>query len=134
MFCIDASVIISAARRGETDSDQSILFLDTIRKERQRVLLPEIAITEVTSGLFRATKDAPFSKMFADALRAVPNVICIAVDRRLTDSAVQIICRTGLRSADALYVALALAYHLTLVTLDREQLTKGKMIVPTRLP
>ncbi len=44
MFCIDASVIISAARGTEADSDRSIAFLDTIRKERQRVFLPEIAI------------------------------------------------------------------------------------------
>jgi len=51
MFCIDASVIISAARGTETDSDRSIAFLHTIRKERQRVFLPEIAIAEVASGL-----------------------------------------------------------------------------------
>lgn len=134
MFCIDASVIISAARGTEADSNRSIEFLNTIRQERQRVFLPEIAITEVASGLFRATKDAPFSKTFTDTLRAVPNFIYISVDRRLTDSAVSIICKTGLRSADALYVALAYEYNLTLVTLDREQLRKGKTIVPTRLP
>jgi len=134
MFCIDASVIISAARGGEVGSARSIAFLDTIRRERQRVFLPEIAITEVVSGLFRATKDAPFSKTFADTLRSVPNFICISVDRRLADRAVAVICKTGLRSADALYVALAHEYHLTLVTLDREQLSKGKMIVLTQLP
>lgn len=134
MFCIDASVIISAARDTEADSNRSVAFLNTIRQERQRVFLPEIAITEVASGLFRATKDAAFSKTFANTFRAVPNVICVSVDRRLTDSAIDIICKTGLRSADALYVALAYEYHLTLITLDREQLRKGKTIVSARLP
>lgn len=134
MFCIDASVIISAARGGEIDSNRSIAFLDTIHQERQRVFLPEIAITEIASGLFRATKDASFSKTFGGTLRAVPNFIWISVDQRLADRAVDIICKTGLRSADALYVALAYEYHLTLVTLDREQLRKGKIIVSTQLP
>lgn len=134
MFCIDASVIISAKREIEPESARSKNFLDNIERGRHNVFFPEIIITEVAFGLFRATKDVDFTKTFITAMRKVPNFIFMPVDSRLTGTATEIICETGLRSADAMYVALAHEYHLTLVTLDREQLKKGGTIVPARLP
>lgn len=134
MLCIDASVIISAARGGEPSSDRSRTFLDTMRRDRLKAFLPEILITEVTSGLFRATKNAPFSVAFARSLRTIPNFSFVTMDSRLTDRAVEIIGQTGLRSADALYAALAFDYGLTLITLDREQLTKSRALISTKEP
>jgi len=40
----------------------------------------------------------------------------------------------GLRATDAIYVALTLDYNLELVTLDKEQLEKGKELVKVRKP
>ncbi len=134
MFCVDASVIISAARGGEPFSDQSKEFLDAMRRDRLKAFLPEIAIAEVASGLLRATKNAPFSAAFAQSLRMIPNFSFVAIDSRLTDRAVEIIGRTGLRSADAFYVALAFDYGLTLITLDREQRTKSRDLISAREP
>ncbi len=134
MFCIDASVIISAARGGEHFSDRSKAFLDMIRRDRLKAFLPEIAIAEVASGLFRATHNASFSTAFAQSLRTIPNFSFVAMDSHLTDRAVEVIGHTGLRSADALYVALAFDYGLTLITLDREQMRKSRDIVSVKEP
>lgn len=134
MFCIDASVIISAARGGEPHSDRSKAFLDDVRRDQLKAFLPEIAIVEVASGLFRATKDAAFSTAFVQSLRAIPNFSFVVMDSRLTDRAVEVIGQTGLRSADALYVALAFDYGLTLITLDREQRTKSRSLISVREP
>lgn len=134
MFCIDASVIISAARGGETHSGRSKAFLDGVRRDHLKVFLPEIAIVEVASGLFRATKDAAFSTAFAQSLRVIPNFSFVSMDSRLTDRAVEVIGHTGLRSADALYVALAFDYGLALITLDREQQVKSHSLISVREP
>ena len=134
MFCIDASVIISGARGGEPYSNRSREFLNGVREEQQRVFLPEIAVPEVASGLMRGTKDAIFTKSFIESLRALPNFVFVAIDSRLADRAAHIAISTELRSADAIYVALAAEYNLTLVSLDRDQLKKGKHIVTTIEP
>ena len=134
MFCIDASVIISAARTSEPGSEKSNMFLNRLQTDGAKVFLPEIVISEVAAGLFRASKRADFSYAFAHDLRAIPNFSFVAVDARLADLAAAIAVRTGLRSADAIYAALAYDYNLTLVTLDKDQLTRTKDIVAARQP
>lgn len=125
MFCIDASVIISAAHGGEPYSERSKAFLDKVRSKRLKVFLPEIAIPEIASGLFRATKRADFSLEFISSLRLVPNFSFVPLDSRLANLAAEVAVKTYLRSADAIYVALALDYGLRLISLDREQISKG---------
>lgn len=107
MFCIDASVIISAAKDSELSSNESRAFLDFVRRERAKVFLPEIAVVEIVSGLARATKRPDFAAEFSMVIRTVPNFVFVAVDGRLADLAVSVVCKIGLKSADAIYVAWA---------------------------
>ncbi len=134
MYCIDASVILSAIRPKELPSAKSQDFLNSLKQEGLKIFCPEIIIPEIASGLFRATKDAQVSHDFSLAIRDLPNFSFVAVDSRLADLAVWIITETGLRGADAIYVALAYDYQLELITLDKEQLQKGRKIIKTRTP
>lgn len=134
MFCLDASVIISAARTGEPASDRSGSFFNKLKEQGAKVFLPEIAVTEVAAGFSRATKRPDFSLAFARDLRGLPNFSFVAVDARLADLAAAIAVETGLRSSDAIYVALAYDYHLTLVTLDRDQLSKARTLIDIQEP
>lgn len=134
MICIDASVIVSAARGDEKYSEKSRLFLKNVYRERLQVFLPEIIVPEITSALVRAMHDPHFVGSFVDVLRRVPTFVFVPIGRNLADQAAKIILRTGLKSADAVYVALAVEYNLTLITLDREQLTKARAVVKTREP
>ncbi len=134
MFCIDASVLISAARGTEPSSEQSQKFLKNVREERHNVFLPAIVLPEVASGLMRATKRPDVVEDFILALRAIPNFVFVPIDDRIASRAVDIITATALRSADALYVALSIEYKLVLITLDREQMEKGRRFIEIRLP
>ncbi|HEX9721731.1 MAG TPA: type II toxin-antitoxin system VapC family toxin [Candidatus Paceibacterota bacterium] len=134
MFCVDASVFLSAAKGDEPYSKQSKGFLDSVESEGHKMLVPEILIPEVASGLFRATKNSKFSLEFVGALRGLPNCTFVPVDGRLADRAAKIICETGLRGADAIYVALAFEYAVPLVTLDKEQFEKGKKVIDVVSP
>lgn len=134
MFCIDASVIISAALERERYSERSKAFLDRVRREQFKVFLPEITISEVASGLMRATGQAQFVLEFVHSLRNIPNFTFVPVDSRIIDLAVEMIVKTGLRGADAIYVALAFEYHLTLITLDHDHLLKAGKVIQVQLP
>jgi predicted nucleic acid-binding protein len=58
----------------------------------------------------------------------------VPVDSKLANLASWMIYKTGLRGADAIYVALAYDYNLELITLDKEQLEKGKKLIKVRRP
>lgn len=134
MYCVDASVVVSAARGGEPDSERSRTFWHRIAAERTPAFLPELAIAEIGWGLFHTTKRTDFVREFVYSLRAVPNLVFIPVDNRLVNRALEVIIATNLKSADAIYTALAIEYGLTLVTIDRVQLIRSKKVVPVTLP
>lgn len=134
MFCVDASVFVSAARQQEVHSEKSERFFKKVVDEKSQIFLPEIVISEVASALMRATHDKESTNAFISALRNVPNFVFTPVDRNLADRSVEIILKTELRGADALYVALAVSYGIPLITLDKEQLSKGKKIAEVREP
>lgn len=134
MFCIDTSVIISAASPKEPYFSKSKDFLTQIRERDVKVFLPEIIIPEITSGLFRAIGDSKIAYELALSFRNVPNFSFVTVDSRLANLASWVICKTGLKSGDAIYIALAFDYNLELITLDKEQLEKGKKLIKVRKP
>lgn len=134
MHCLDASVIINAQRPSEPYSKQSKDFLEEIKQKKLKVFLPEITIPEITSGLLRGTRNPKIAYEFAVVLRIVPNFSFVPVDTHLANLASWIISKTGLKSADAIYVALTFDYNLTLITLDLDQLNKGKKFVKVRKP
>lgn len=134
MFSLDASVIISAASPKEPYFYKSKGFLTQIRERDLKVFLPEIIIPEVTSGLLRAIGDSKIVYELALSFRSIPNFSFVTVDSRLANLASWVICQTGLKASDAIYVALAFDYNLELITLDKQQLEKGKKLVKVRKP
>lgn len=95
--------------------------------------MPEHGLTEVASGIFRATKN---SEKVYDAIQLMhrSNISFVPIHTALINLAVDVIIKTGLKASDALYVALAKDYQLVLVTLDYELLEKGAKVVQTRKP
>jgi predicted nucleic acid-binding protein len=134
MYCIDASVIVNAHLPKEPYSFKSKAFLDLIKQENAKVFLPEIIIPEIASALKRATENPELAYQFAISLRDIPNFSLVPVDSHLANLAASIVSKTGLKGADAIYVALALDYNLELITLDKDQLERSKGIIKVRKP
>lgn len=134
MYCIDASVIVNSQLEREPYHNRSKTFLRMVEEKNLKVFLPEITIPEIASGLFRAIQDPKIAYEFPISLREAPNFCFVAVNSRLANLASWIICQTGLRAADAIYVALAYDYNLELITLDKRQLEKSKKLVRVRKP
>jgi predicted nucleic acid-binding protein len=134
MYCVDASVIVNAQLPTEPHSSKSKAFLDLLKKENKKVFLPEVIIPEITSALKRATGNSELAYQFAMSLRYIPNFSFVPVDNHLANLAASIVSKTGLKSTDAIYVALALDYNLELITLDKDQLERSKGIIKVRKP
>lgn len=134
MYCLDASIIVNAQRPEEPYFSKSKAFLDLIKQKNLKAFLPEIAIPEITSALIRATKNPKTTYKFAMSLRQLSNFSFVPIDSHLANLAAWIISKTNLKSGDAIYVALAFDYNLELITLDKEQLGKGKKLVKVRRP
>ncbi len=109
MFCVDASIFLSAAHGNEIASERSKKFLEALQLEETKIFIPEIVIVEIASWLFRATKEATRVNELIEALRATPNLTFVPISGQLIDLAVDIVIKTGLKAADAIYVALAYA-------------------------
>jgi len=134
MYCLDASVIISAAKPDEFYFEKSKAFLNQIREKEIKVFLPEIIIPEIASGLLRATKNPKISYRLALSLRTVPNFSFVPVDSKLANLASWVVCQIKLKGTDAIYVALAYDYNLELITLDKEQLKRSKKLIKVTRP
>jgi predicted nucleic acid-binding protein len=134
MYCLDASVIVSSQLKKEVFYFQSKRFLERVKREKIKIFLPEIVIPEIISGVFRGTQNKKLTLEFVSLLRELPNFLFIPVDAKLSNLAGSIITETGLKANDAIYVALAYDYDLELITLDKDQLEKGKKFVKTRMP
>lgn len=134
MYCIDASVIVNSQLEREPHHNQSKAFLIMVEEKNLRVFLPEIVIPEITSGILRATMDEDFAFQFVNNLRSISNFLFVPVDSKLANLASWIICKTGLKGADAIYIALAFNYNLELISLDNDQLEKGKKLIRVQRP
>jgi predicted nucleic acid-binding protein len=134
MYCLDASVIVNAQLPREPYSSKSKAILDLIKQRNLKVFLPEIVIPEITSALTRAIKDSKIAYEFSMSLRSLPNFSFVPVDSHLANLASWIISKTNLKGTDAIYVALAYDYNFELITLNNEQLEKGKKLVKVRKP
>jgi predicted nucleic acid-binding protein len=82
----------------------------------------------------RGTRDKMLAEELAITLRLIPNFSFVSLDRTLSDISMRVIMATGLKSADAIYVGIAFLYRVPLITLDKEQLEKGKKLVEVRRP
>ena len=134
MYCVDASVIVSAALGSEHHSERSRMFFTQALEANAKFLVPEFTVPEIASATLRATQKKLAVYHFIKFFRNLDQFLFVSVERLLSDRATGIVLETGLRPGDALYVALAASYGIPLVTLDKEQLEKGRRVAEVREP
>lgn len=134
IYTIDASVLLNAfneAEEGHAVSHQVISLLVT---QAIPIIEPSLVLIEAAATISRTRFDAKLARDFAAALRKLPYITFIPLDDDLTQQALEIAADHRLRGADAVYVAVAQRYGTTLISLDREHLTRVAEIVPTLTP
>ncbi len=134
MYTVDASVWINGFDRSEAGHEISRQFLELLHSQADPVFLPNLACVEVAGAIARTRGASERAQEFATALSRLPNVTLLALDDELAGQAQALAADHALRGADAVYAAVALSSGCTLVSLDREHLTRLNGVVAVSTP
>jgi len=134
MLTIDASVWVNADSPSEPDSASSRAFLDQVAAAGTIIFLPTLLRVEVAAAISRTRKDAALARDYSERLAALPFVRWIPLDVSLAAQASALAAEHGLRGADAVYAAVAMAHGCALISLDGEHLTKLVSVLQVRTP
>jgi len=99
--------------------------MKTIKKQEITIIVPEIALPEISSAIARRTDDTIKALEFVRELKQIPNVVFVPIDRELADEASRIAAEYRLRGCDAIYAAVAYMFNAKLITLDKQQRGSG---------
>jgi predicted nucleic acid-binding protein len=109
-------------------------LLEVLRVRALPSIVPNLVLAEVAGAISRTSNDPVRAEAFAMTLGRLPNVTVVALDVALGDQARALAAQHGLRGADAVYAAVAQQAGGTLISLDREHLTRLGSIVMVRTP
>jgi predicted nucleic acid-binding protein len=134
MLTIDASVWLNADSPIEAGHPESRALMDWVAKYQIPVFVPTLLRIEVAGAISRTRGDAALARDYSAQLALLPFIRWVALDDLLAAQAAELAAGHGLRGADAVYAAVAAVSGCTLVTLDREHLTRLVGAIPTIRP
>jgi predicted nucleic acid-binding protein len=131
---IDACVWLAALSPAEPSHAACAEFVRTVVQRQVALQQPTLFVVEVCATVARRTGDAPLAAAVGDALLSAPRLALHPLDPERSADAASVASTCALRGADAVYVATARAAGATLVTLDREVLTRAASVVSVVTP
>lgn len=134
LYTIDASVFVNAFNSYEASHKESHDLLERLQALRVSLIEPTLLLPELAATVSRIYQDEEMARGFTEGVRDLPNLSFVRLDESLAELTVNVAARHRLRGSDSVYVAVAHRYGATLVTLDREQYTRGAEVVPTQTP
>lgn len=134
ILTLDASVFVAACRPREPGHHAGRILLELLQHADIPFVEPSILPIEVGSALCRAEGNPDLARSYAQAILALPRLLLVTLDTRMTERALATALQCRLRGADALYVTAAAQYGSRLVTLDAEQLERSPRAVSACTP
>lgn len=134
MAVVDASVIVSAIISNEPHHPASKAWLDSVIQANHYFSAPVILLGEVAAPIGRAYANPRLAAEIVQTLTTAPFVNLVPISLTLAQRAAEIAAHFKIRGCDAIYVALAESLGEELITLDKQQSERAKMIIRTRKP
>ncbi len=128
MPIIDASVYVALVNNREPAYARCWRWFDQARQAREPVLAPVVLLAEVAAAVSRGSGDPDKARRAVEQLETQRAVELVPVSLDLARRAARAAADCRLRGFDAIYVALAAAMNDRLVTLDREQFERGRLV------
>lgn len=124
MIVIDASVWVSYLIPQDVNHGVTVSWLDRYLDAEQVLIAPTVVLPEVSGAIARrvSTTDGHRARTL---LQQIDLLRFVAVDDTLADQAAQLACDLHLKGADAVYVAVADALGLALISWDGEHVTRA---------
>ncbi len=120
-YTVDASVFLNAFNPYEAGHAESNRLLALMQEKAEPVIVPSLLLPELAGAIARGRHDASLARRFTEALSRLPHLVVVPLDAVLARQAMEVAAGHALRGSDAVYIAVALRFGSTLVTLDREQ-------------
>jgi len=134
MAVIDASVYVALTNAHEVAHDRSWAWFEGTVRSREPIRAPVVLLAEVSAALSRGVGSPALAHQVVQQLLRTPTLELVPVTVELAERAAGIAADCGIRGCDSVYVALAEQTGDELVTLDRQQLERGRAVVTARKP
>jgi predicted nucleic acid-binding protein len=134
VFTVDTSVWVNASDTLEAGWEVSRALLQELAKRQSRLILPSLVLPEIAGAIARTRANPLLGEQVAYSVLSLPTVRIIGFGRSLALRALDLAAKHRLRGADAVYAAVALAHHTTLISLDGEHLSRLVGIVSVLSP
>ena len=134
MLVVDANVWVARYVPFEPHHQQSRDWLRQTIRRGERLAAPELLLVEVIAAITRQLGDPGRARQAVQQLLNIRNFNWVGVDHRLILLAVDIAADLSLKSADAIYVAVAEDLNVPLITWDTEVRNRGSQRIVVRQP
>jgi predicted nucleic acid-binding protein len=130
----DASFWVAAFRAQDAHHDPSARLLRRMVTDDIQVSSPTLALVEVAGALARRTGSQPLAESAILYLKGQSWLTLLPLSIAFSETAARIAITSSLRSADAVYVALARQESALLITLDDEMLKRSAPAILAMTP
>ena len=113
---------------------ESLAILAAIQERGDPIIVPTLLLPEIAAAVARATDDSVGAVQYAEAAAALPHLTTVALTSTMARHAAELAATYRLRSADAVYVAVARRYGTTLVSRDEEQRSRASAAIACQTP
>lgn len=133
MYTIDTSVWVIATEPGASDHAANRAFLRASAAQVLPVVVPTLVLVEVSAAVARLRGERRSARITRMVVRWQATTF-YDLDQVLADAAATLARTHRLRGADAVYAAVTQQFGTTLVSRDKEHLTRLAGIVPVLHP
>lgn len=131
---LDASAWVSRILIQDSNHPAALYWINQHLLNGGHFVAPILIVTETAATVSRITGLPARGHLAASQLYAMPEMNLAQIDQALVDEATDLAADLRLRGANAYYVAISKALGLSLVTFDREQLSRAAPVVTTIRP
>lgn len=131
---VDASVWVSRLVAGDVHHARCRAWFQTQAEPPGLLIAPVLVLAEIAGAIARRTGQPELAEAAVKQVQRLPGLRLVPLDANLAKLAAGLAGRHSLRGADAVYVAAAHRLQVPLVTLDDEQLRRGRAVVTTVEP
>jgi predicted nucleic acid-binding protein len=133
-YTVDASVFLNAFNPYEEGHEESYRLLTRLQESATPIIVPTLLLPEVAAAVSRGREEDNLAREFAATLSRLPHLVLVPLDTTLAQQAADVAARYRLRGSDAVYVAVALRFGSTLITLDHGQRERSVDALPAHQP
>ena len=131
---VDASVWVSVLVAQDANHTTSRRWLHTRLAARDALVVPTLFLPEVAGAIARRRGIAALGQQAVEEILRTPGLRLVGLDRDMSIEAARLAADLQLRGADAVYVAVARALNLPLVTLDQELQSRADRLIEVLRP